>query len=509
MHQGHVASASKPLPFPSPHPPSPPTLRSRERSDGGAPSLVSRRQFPNGRDDASLAFDFGVQRLELRPPLLTDLLAAAATQGAALVAPWPAAGRHVAIACDTLCEPSATPSGARLSQVQVRAQVQAQVQVRITVQPDATTVVGCPSFGVIGRALAASCPELVVHGDRTAHVVGRSRESGKWRVEWHRAKATNGQARARPELEADVEGGGGDFDVVLLAFEAKKIAAGCASGYKMVRPSATAHVTRTARTVRHHEQWALMIAFRGATGAPFDAADVSGHGVIQWVANNSSKPGRNGSASGLECWVVHTSPAWAARAKWSRADVEVHVSAAFCALLAAAGAHVPPVAFCQSSRWGACTAALAPPATSPGPVWDGDEWMGACGDWSKGTTVCDAYEAGIALAKLVLEDTRRTATTAAKRPPSGCTATTAKHLAREPGPRSLKASAVGQEQLVSAATGDAQSPSGAGRHNEAVAPAEGARGRGRAPGRGRGRRGARGVPRVQHAFVDDPLTIEP
>lgn len=308
----------------------------------------------------------------------------------------------------------------------------------MAVQADATTVVGCPSFGVIGRALAASCPGLVVHGDRTAHVVGRSRDTGKWQVEWSRAKATNGQSRARPDLQCGVEAEGGEFDVVLLAFEAKKISAGCASGYKMVRPSATTHVARTARTVRHHEQWALMIAFRGATNAPFDAADVSGHGVIQWAANNSSKPGRD-TSSGLECWVVHTSPAWAARAKWSRADVESHVSSAFCALLVAAGAHVPPVAFCQSNRWGACTSAPRAPATPPGPVWDDEEWMGACGDWAKGITVCDAYEAGIALGQRVLESARS-----------------------QEGRQEASKAGVTRQQHISAAGGDAPSPCGAG-----------------------------------------------
>ena len=92
-----------------------------------------------------------------------------------------------------------------------------------------------------------------VHGDRTARVCGRA-ESGKWIVEWGRAAATGGQARARPDLREAVEVCGGEFDVVVLAFEAKKIASGCASGYKMVRPSATPHVSRSVRAVRHHEQ---------------------------------------------------------------------------------------------------------------------------------------------------------------------------------------------------------------------------------------------------------------
>ncbi|KAK3277676.1 hypothetical protein CYMTET_14334 [Cymbomonas tetramitiformis] len=365
------------------------------------------------RDDPSLAFDFGVQRIELRPPLLTHLRHCEKASGVQLVAQWPGPGRLKKLVCTGQQLQQRTYGGGKGRQ---GGETSGQggrgglgegghgnMRVQVHAAPDATTVVGVPNMGVIGRSLAGSCPGLTVHGDRTARVVGRNPASKRWMVEWGRATPTGGQARARGDLREEVEAENGEFDVVVLAFEAKKIAQGCASGYKRIQASASQRIGQGVRAVHHHQQWALLIAFQAPTNASFDAADVTGHDIIMWVANNSSKPGREPVP---ECWVVHTTPEWASRRKWDRGEVERVLTRSFLQLLTATGARTPAVAFSMSSRWGACTSPPGARATPPGPQWDDQEWMGACGDWCKGVTVCDAYEAGAEMAQEVIFRTR-------------------------------------------------------------------------------------------------------
>lgn len=370
-------------------------------------------KYPNGRDDASLAFDFGVQRIELRPPLLTHLRHCEKAAGVQLVARWPGPGRLKKLVCAGQQPQQRTYQGGKCRRGgETSGQGErgglgghgcGNMTVHVHAAPDATTVVGVPNMGVLGRSLAGSCPGLKVQGDRTARVVGRNPASKRWMVEWGRAAPTGGQARARGDLREEVETLSGEFDVVVLAFEAKKIAQGCASGYKRIQASASQRIGQNVRAVHHHQQWALLIAFQAPTNASFDAADVTGHDIIQWVANNSSKPGREPVP---ECWVVHTTPEWASRRKWDRGEVEQVLTRSFLQILTATGARTPGVVFSMSSRWGACTSPPGPRAMPPGPQWDEQEWMGACGDWCKGVTVCDAYEAGVEMAQEIIFRTR-------------------------------------------------------------------------------------------------------
>ena len=138
-------------------------------------------KYPNGRDDPSLAFDFGVQRIQLRGNLLADLEACALEAGTDLVAAWPAPGK--------LSRLTFTADGSATAQPQA----------------SAGSVVGYPSFGVLGRALVTSCETLEVHGDRTARVTRRDPRTGRWCVEWGRAAPTGGQARTREDLRGAVE----------------------------------------------------------------------------------------------------------------------------------------------------------------------------------------------------------------------------------------------------------------------------------------------------------------
>eukprot|EP00928_Gymnodinium_smaydae_P015337 TRINITY_DN15661_c0_g1_i2.p1 TRINITY_DN15661_c0_g1~~TRINITY_DN15661_c0_g1_i2.p1 ORF type:complete len:378 (+),score=74.25 TRINITY_DN15661_c0_g1_i2:120-1136(+) len=186
------------------------TLVQESRGLGG--KLCTK--FVNGPDDPSLHFDMGVQLLQPSGPLC-DVL-----EGA--VAPWPAPGRFKRLRCGA-----------------ARGRNGWQLLETLDL-PTEDYVVGVPSMSRVGRHLAAQCQGLEIHLDRTAQVRGRDPDTGRWEVEWKRETATGGQLRYRPELaDVPMEVGRGDFDAVVLAFEANKILRGCKSGYKMVQPSAT------------------------------------------------------------------------------------------------------------------------------------------------------------------------------------------------------------------------------------------------------------------------------
>lgn len=348
--------------------------------------LCTKFAGPGGKDDPTLHFDMGVQLLRPRGALAEAL-------GGEGVAPWPEEGR--------LVELGVGPGGPAVSR-------------RL---PTRGLVVGVPSMSAVGHRLLAACgQEVSVITDRTAWVGGA--RGDQWHVQWGRAKGNAGQIRTRPELAKEVPDEGANFDAVVHAYEANKIRKGCATGYKAVPSSATTAISQALRGARTCQVWNLMIAFESpaAPDLDWDAAFIKGHRALAWLANDSSKPMRSRVP---DCWMAFSTLEWA-QGGWSNKDVEVALVKEVCKLLGQlAGRSPPKVVFAQAGRWGNSTASClsgAEPigefparclAQEEGPppavVWEPADGMGACGDWAAGFSVCDAFDAGVALAGEILQ----------------------------------------------------------------------------------------------------------
>lgn len=338
-------------------------------------------RMPLGRENP-IQFDFGVQMLRLRGPMLEKML------DLGLVKKWGDSNR--------LRRFTFANRGAELK----------------TSQLEGDFYVGIPRMSIAFRKLAESAgPNLKVILDRSAEVTSRS--VGQTQVMWKRSSANRGQAVVRKNLnDGETRDQFGMFDSVVLAFEALKIVRGCKSGYKKARPSATPYLRKEAQKIRHHQIRVLMIAFEKPIDVRFDGAEIKGHQNIRWIANNSSKPDR---PRGPECWVVHSTVQYGVhceRKRIHKKEVERTLKNDFFDILKrTAGARrisIPKVRFTQIARWGACTTTVLDGTREC--VWDPPNRMGGCGDWCKAKDindlygrVCDAYESGIAMGNKIIE----------------------------------------------------------------------------------------------------------
>ncbi|MFV8570980.1 NAD(P)/FAD-dependent oxidoreductase [Marinobacter sp. SBS5] len=135
--------------------------------------------------------------------------------------------------------------------------------------------------------------------------------------------------------------------------------------------------------------WAVAAYFRDAPTAPFDAMRPDSD-VLYWVANNSSKPGRNDAG---EWWVLHATPEWTeANVDASAEKVCNDLLAEFRLLTGFGGTVDDSVAH----RW---LYARSASTAQPGYLWDQSEGVGIAGDWLVGGRVEGAWESASLLAR--------------------------------------------------------------------------------------------------------------
>lgn len=341
-------------------------------------------RMPRGRDNP-IQFDFGVQMMRLRGPLLQKL------KKLNLIEQWPK-------------DPT------RLRRFTFNFNIDFSSSV---IQGD--FYVGVPRMSVAFRTLAESGgPNLKIILDQSAEVTGRI--ANQVQVAWKRSSANRGQSIVRQDLkDGGTRRSDGMFDAVVLAFEALKIVRGCKSGYKKAMPSATPYLRKAAQKIQHHQIRVLMIAFAKPLNVNFDGAEIQSHSTIRWIANNSSKPNR---PSGPQCWVVHSTSdfGWnCERNHIHRNEVQRILKREFLIILQRIGVkHIPHVVFTQHARWGACTSTVLDGSREC--VWDERNRTGGCGDWCKMSSsddlysrVCDAYESGLAMASKIIESRRNNA----------------------------------------------------------------------------------------------------
>lgn len=135
--------------------------------------------------------------------------------------------------------------------------------------------------------------------------------------------------------------------------------------------------------------WAVLTAFESRIETAWDGAFVHGS-PLDWVARNSSKPGRNCSH---DCWVLHASPEWSTAHRDLYPDtVKATLLNAF-ARITAAPARIP--VHIDAHRW---LFSASPVSLDRLVFFDGDAGVVVCGDWLAGGRVEGAFHSGVAAA---------------------------------------------------------------------------------------------------------------
>lgn len=129
---------------------------------------------------------------------------------------------------------------------------------------------------------------------------------------------------------------------------------------------------------------AAMLSFDGDFDPGFDAAFVNTESPLAWIANNTSKPGRDGRA-----WLLH------AGADWSRAhlecdfdDLSVRLTEAFSDLI---DADLPATRVRAAHRWRYAQVANR---YDEGAIVDPERRLAIAGDWLAGSRIEGAWTSG-------------------------------------------------------------------------------------------------------------------
>jgi hypothetical protein len=152
-------------------------------------------------------------------------------------------------------------------------------------------------------------------------------------------------------------------------------------------------LARRAESVPVSGCWALLVQFPSRLALEFDGAFVQ-QSPLSWIARNSSKPGRN---EATETWILHASGLWTEdhleeAPEW----IQERLLGAF---WDATGLGATAPAYRAAHRWRYAQPREPLPERC---LFDGDEKIGACGDWCSGPRVEGAFLSGAAMAGRVL-----------------------------------------------------------------------------------------------------------
>lgn len=302
-----------------------------------AVTLLDKGRGPGGRTSTRRAepyqWDHGAQYFTARSPLVQRLAASWLEEG--IIAPWRAR--------------LATASQNGISEVDART---ASVE----------RYVGVPGMNAVVGHLVDGAKQAGAMASYNTEVASVIRAGDAWAV-------LDGSGREISQA-----------DVVILATPPENLrkiwpnasAASAEPGDKLIASIGTAQMAPT---------WALMLVWdrplAGAAGQ-FDGVFIDGgpgSDVLAWVARDNSKPGRRRDAE--DVWVLHASHAWSqANVERSEAEVTEAMLGAFAAMLRCGP--LPAPAVCKAHRW---RYASVRTTLADRCVWDGQNWLGACGDW--------------------------------------------------------------------------------------------------------------------------------
>ncbi|PSC73118.1 FAD NAD(P)-binding oxidoreductase family isoform 1 [Micractinium conductrix] len=201
------------------------------------------------------------------------------------------------------------------------AQAAAQQQEQQQADPQADPQQQAPAFELLSGCAVQSA-------ERVGGGCGCGPGGARWRLRGSR----RGRAAAADPAAAGQQEDLGSYDAVVLADGMPLLpgSAGHVAGLEAVSTS-LAQLARSVQAVAPEPCFALMLSFDAPLeGLPFDAAVAQGIGsssgpgsggggagaaspAFQWVACDSSKPGRPAGAGAPQCWVALTTPDRAAR----------------------------------------------------------------------------------------------------------------------------------------------------------------------------------------------------
>lgn len=219
--------------------------------------------------------------------------------------------------------------------------------------------VGVPGMNAMAKHLARG---LDVSSGFAVSAV--SRDAGTWF-----AQADAGQCR-------------GPFDTLVVAMPPEQAA-------RLSFPGSLLNVTEHVHSI---PCWCAMVAFESTLPVHFDGAFVN-HAVLDWIARDSSKPGRPAG----ERWAIHARGGWSAE---RLADAPYAIARQLVAhFFDALGLDARDPAHLAGHRW-----SFARPTGKwhKDCVWHADHAVALCGDWCLGGRVEGAFLSGMAAAGQVI-----------------------------------------------------------------------------------------------------------
>ncbi|MGR8950063.1 MAG: NAD(P)/FAD-dependent oxidoreductase [Gammaproteobacteria bacterium] len=171
----------------------------------------------------------------------------------------------------------------------------------------------------------------------------------------------------------------GDYTAVILAMPPEQA--------RRLLPSKSA-IFPTLSAFTSEPCWALMVAFDKPLPVDFDARRAQGETIETLVKQEPQR------SNGAECWMIHSSAAWAkARLK---ADADTIARDLLAELETSVGQKISAPIFTRAHRW-----RLALPTTcfEGDFFWDDELLLGVCGDWCVSPDVQGAYLSGTACAE--------------------------------------------------------------------------------------------------------------
>lgn len=187
--------------------------------------------------------------------------------------------------------------------------------------------------------------------------------------------------------QLDFESGGkkGGYDHIVCAVPAEQVAP--------LLQDVAPDIAREANAIASLPCWTGMFAFENEVVLPFDACKFAGHGVLDFVCSNGSKPARTGPPS----YVVQ------AHSNWSSQHLEDDQSAVADALLAqlqALTANMAEPIHKSAHRWRYARVLVE---NGPQFLLDKSTGIAGCGDWLQGPRVESAWASGHLLGKALCE----------------------------------------------------------------------------------------------------------
>ncbi|MGM0563309.1 MAG: NAD(P)/FAD-dependent oxidoreductase [Pseudomonadota bacterium] len=177
----------------------------------------------------------------------------------------------------------------------------------------------------------------------------------------------------------------GPFDAVVSA-----VPAPLAKDLLMASP----RLATLAGEVEIQPNWVVILGYQNPLNLGFDAANLVGSDIT-WMANNASKPGREG----WDVWLLQVGNEWSAQ--HTEASPEAVIAEMLAAFDCATGRENPVPDLAKAHLW---QHSLVINPLACGHLYHERLRLGACGDWCQASRVEGAFQSGASMAERLLEE---------------------------------------------------------------------------------------------------------